>query len=286
MAKDRWPELCQSVAKDDGLPVREAGKWTEDKLYFWHRYIEITTTSMVGKQAWREGLCYVDLFSGPGICRLKSTGKRFPGSPLIAANAAKPFSRILLVEKDPSFARACATRLETSAQAAATRVFCGDCNDLVDQVAQELPPEALTLAFIDPEGLDVRFDTLRRLTAGRRVDILVLFAVAYDVLRNIQYYYPDPDSKLDQFLGPDSNWRAKWDQLGNQEGHRARAFFTGLYQDQLSRHLGYVQVADQVMKSPKGPLYTLVYASKHPRGLDFWHKVTQKDSSGQLNLDF
>jgi hypothetical protein len=41
--KDRWTELCQRVATSDGLPVREAGPWTEDKLYYWHRYIEITT---------------------------------------------------------------------------------------------------------------------------------------------------------------------------------------------------------------------------------------------------
>jgi hypothetical protein len=46
--KDRWPELCELVEQDDGLPTRDAGPWTEDKLFFWNRYIDITTTSMVG----------------------------------------------------------------------------------------------------------------------------------------------------------------------------------------------------------------------------------------------
>jgi hypothetical protein len=31
-------------------------------------------------------------------------------------------------------------------------------------------------------------------------------------------------------------------------------------------------------------LYTLVYASKHERGLDFWDKIAHKEPSGQRTL--
>src|SRR5690606_21668071 len=123
MAKDRWQALCKSVAQDDGLPVRDAGSWTEDKLYFWNRYLEITTTSMVGKRAWSTGLSYVDLFAGPGICRLRDSGKRFPGSPLLAANTPKPFSQILLVEANPELANACRQRINRTKAADRTQVF-------------------------------------------------------------------------------------------------------------------------------------------------------------------
>ena len=34
MARNRWPELCEKYKRDDGLPVREVGPWTEDKLFF------------------------------------------------------------------------------------------------------------------------------------------------------------------------------------------------------------------------------------------------------------
>jgi len=38
MAKaDLWPKLLPLVAGDDGMPVRECGPWTEDKLYFWSK---------------------------------------------------------------------------------------------------------------------------------------------------------------------------------------------------------------------------------------------------------
>jgi hypothetical protein len=91
-ARDRWPDLCKLYEADDGLPAREVGSWTEDKLYFWNRYIDITTKAMIGNPQWPAGLAYVDLFAGPGICRLKETGRRIPGSTLIAANSPKTIS--------------------------------------------------------------------------------------------------------------------------------------------------------------------------------------------------
>src|SRR5258708_7743313 len=100
MAKDRWQELCKLVEFDDGLPTRDAGSWTVDKLWFWHRYIEITTSAMVGNPKWTAGLVYVDLFAGPGICTLRETRERIPGSALIAAHASKPFEKILVCERD------------------------------------------------------------------------------------------------------------------------------------------------------------------------------------------
>src|SRR5439155_24425314 len=114
MARNRWPDLCEKYKIDDGLPVRDVGPWTEDKLFFWNRYIEITTTAMVGHPKWPAGLAYVDLFAGPGICRVETTDKRIPGSALIAANAPKSFRIILASELDADCARALESRLKQS----------------------------------------------------------------------------------------------------------------------------------------------------------------------------
>src|SRR6516165_525275 len=105
--RDRWPELCTLVSADDGLPVNEFGVWTEKKLHFWNRYIEITTSAMVGHPSWPAGLTYVDLFAGAGICRLEGSGRRIPGSPLIAACAPKAFRSILLCKRNEILASAC-----------------------------------------------------------------------------------------------------------------------------------------------------------------------------------
>src|SRR5207253_3206030 len=98
MAKDRWKDLCKLVEMDDGLPTRPVGPWTEQKLWFWNRYLEITTTAMVGHPNWKAGLAYVDLFAGPGVCVIEETGKRMPGSVLLASHAPKRFRMILASE--------------------------------------------------------------------------------------------------------------------------------------------------------------------------------------------
>jgi three-Cys-motif partner protein len=284
MARDRWPELCEIVETDDGLPTRSVQHWTQDKLIFWNRYIHITTTAMVGNPAWRAGLIYVDLFGGPGICTLKETRKRIPGSPLIAAHAPKPFERIIVCEKDPELANACNIRLQTSPARKRFSVLEGDCNNLVESVGAMIPDRALTLAFIDPTGLHARFETIAALSGRGRVDLLLLFADAYDIQRNVEVYYQDPNSNLDQVLGPGSDWRAQWDGLDNRNSTNVRKMFADIYKNQLLRHLKYRVFGEHQMRSVRGALYRLIYASKHERGLDFWEKATHKDPGGQGRL--
>lgn len=282
--KDRWPELKKLVSHDDGLLCRECGPWTEEKLWFWHRYLEITTGAMVGHPNWRGGLCYVDLFSGPGVCRVREKGVRLPGSPLLAAHAAKAFRRIILVELGDVEASALEARMLGSPASDRFRVIRGDCNEAIQQVVDEIPAESLTLAFIDPEGLDVHFETLRTLVSGRAVDFLLLFADAVEAVRNADFYESMPESKLDAMLGPDSGWREAWAKVRSSEGAKKRALFPTIYERQIKSILGYRGFRSEVINGPSGPLYRLIYASKHERGLEFWDKVTKRALSGQAKL--
>ena len=199
--RNQWPELCKLVESDDGLPVNEFGQWTEQKLHFWNRYIEITTSAMVGHPQWEAGIIYVDLFSGAGICRIEGSGRRIPGSPLIAACAPKPFRHILLCEKDDVLGNACEKRIHRIAPNAAIAFLRGDCNQVVHEIAGRIPNAALTLAFIDPQGMDVEFETIRVLAKRGRVDLLILLADAVDFVRNVDIYRAQTTSKPDRFFG-------------------------------------------------------------------------------------
>jgi len=284
MEEDRWPELCEAVEKDDGLPVRSAGHWTRDKLYFWNTYLHITTMAMVGSPFWPGGLVYVDLFGGPGVCTLKS-GKRMPGSALIAAYARKPFSKIIVCEKNAKFARTCEVRLRNSATASECHVLPGDCNKLAEKVASMIPDRALTLAFIDPTGLHAHFKTIQTLSTDRRADLLILFADRQDIVRNVETYAKQGSaSNLDKVLGPDSNWQELWRELPNHTSEKVCDLFTEIYKRQLERHLGYRFFEQETMSSSQSPLYKLIFASKSERGLDFWQKATRKHASGQGRL--
>lgn len=287
MAKmhDRWPELCELVRHDDGLPTRKAGSWTEDKLYFWSRYIDITTTSMVGHPKWPEGLVYVDLFAGPGVCEIPSPTRRFPGSTLIAAHARKPFRLILGCEKEEASANALQQRLARLMPQDRFQVFRGDCNQQVDRIASAIPKGALTLAFIDPEALHIWFESIRTLADCGQVDLLILLADRMDIVRNVDLYYKQPKSNLDRMFGPNSSWREKWLALQNRTPENICKLFVEEYQLQLGL-LGYRKFGEKQMQSARGPLYRLIYASKHERGLEFWDKVTRKDRAGQSDLDF
>jgi three-Cys-motif partner protein len=282
MANEEWDKLCNSVAQDDGLRTWEdVGAWTQDKLAFWHRYVSITTNAMTDNEAFPGGLIYVDLFAGAGICRTKGSRKRIPGSALIAASTPKPFARIIACEQNPELADACQVRLKKTLVASRCHVLQGDCNELIDDIVSLIPERSLTLAFIDPKGLDAKFTTIETLASRRRVDIVALFADAYDILRNAEYYYrADRNSKLDQVLGQNSGWRERLDALPNQSGTNRRKLFAQIYMDQLRRHLRYTELHPETMKSDKGAMYTLIYASKDKLGLKFWYEALDKDTHG------
>jgi three-Cys-motif partner protein len=282
--RDQWPELCKLVEADDNLPVNPYGQWTENKLHFWNRYIEITTTSMVGHPSWPVGLYYVDLFAGPGVCQIEESGRRLPGSPLIAARAPKSFNHLLLCELENELADACESRLRRLAPGIPATVFRGNCNDRIGEIRRQIPRGALTLAFIDPQGLDIEFDTIRQLAESGQVDLLILVADAVDFVRNVDHIYVNQDnSKVDKFLGRGQDWRSQWRALGNTQGPNARNFLSNLYQLQLKR-LGYIEFREKPILGKNGPLYRILFASKHERGAEFWDKVTKKDVFGQRDL--
>lgn len=288
MGRDRWPELCELVRKDDGLPTwGEGGLWTKAKLYFWYRYLDITTTAMVGNARWPGGVVYVDLFAGAGVCTPKESKERLPGSILIAANMAKPFTRIVACEAVEEIADACRARLAATPVASRCHVLTGDCNERIGQVVDLIPAGSLTLAFIDPNGLDAKFATIAALSEHRNVDFVMLFADAYDIPRNLeQHYRRDRNSKLDQVLGPNSRWRERLDELPNPTGANKRNLFRRIYEEQVRDHLGYMHIRHKAIESPNGPIYTLVYASKHKLGLKFWDEALKKEASGQRMLPF
>ena len=286
-AIDSWRDLCEKYSEPDGLPVwKKAGPWTEDKLYFWKRYLDITTKAMHSSRAFPGGLVYVDLFGGAGVCASKEAPtKRFPGSAIIAAHAAKPFRKIIVCEQNRLLAKACRTRLDATAVADRCEVLVGDCNALVHEVVQKIPQRALTLAFIDPKGLDAQFETIEVLARNSRVDFVLLFADAYDITRNCERVYrPDLDSKLDQVLGPGIDWRKELDGLKHSNSVTRRKLFADIYKRQLERLLKYKYFGKKVMKRGGRPLYRLVYASKDKLGLKFWREALKEDSGGQREL--
>ena len=242
---------------------------------------------MTGNPAFPDGLTYVDLFCGAGVCQVdigSNQLRRFPGSSLIAASTPKQFSRLLLVDSDVVRVNASVERIRRTGFSGAVRSWVGDANVLVNEVRAAVPARSLSVVFIDPYSLDIQFETIRRLATDRAMDLMILFSDAIDVARNVEeYYYPQKSDKLDSFLGKRSRWRERWDKLPRRTGPDIRQMFADVYVEQL-RSLGYLHSKSWPLEGPHGPVFRLVYASKHELGLKYCEIANNEDFEGNRGL--
>ncbi len=191
----------------DGLRARPGRIWTVEKLTYLQNYASAFTTAMRGK--W-ERLVYIDLLAGPGRDIDLERNKEFDGSPLIALHIRPAFDHCFFGDKDKRNVDILKKRIAAS-DAKRVSVEVGDCNVLIDKVVKQISQKTLGLAFVDPEGFEVDFRTLRIL-AKRRIDVLYWFPSGIAIRRNLKNFQTLTDSPMERFWGRD--WRqlpiAKW----------------------------------------------------------------------------
>jgi three-Cys-motif partner protein len=177
---------------DDRFLAREAGAWTKDKLYYVERYAKTFTTAMAAKRQsakWSE-LVYLDLLCGPGRCVIRSPREIVDGSPLRALKVRPEFDRFSFADADETNIDALSKRIPAG-QAGKVTLQVGDCNVIVRDVVKRLSPKGLALAFLDPEGFEVHFDTLAALST-RRIDIVYLFPSGIGIKRAMPHFLRRP----------------------------------------------------------------------------------------------
>jgi three-Cys-motif partner protein len=255
----------------DGLLARSVGLWSKDKLRVVGNYMGIFTSSMKGK--W-DGLTYVDLFAGPGLCVVEDTGGELPGSPLLALDTKKPFDTVICVEQDDEARDALERRVRRHTRGNTVQVLAGDCNAIIGNVVTRMPRGFLSLVFIDPEGVSgLDADTMRALADQRMsVDLIVLFPQGMSVNRNRwQWIGSAEDTPLDRVLDG-REWRTNTTPEVVQ-------FMV------LLRELGFtfVESARRAFKNRRGAqLYYLVFASKSPTAVNFWEKISRDEDQPSL----
>ena len=270
------PESVQPV--DDGQYIPTVGQWSSDKHYYLSRYMDAFTTSM--REKWG-GLHYIDLFAGAGIERLKESKALEWGSPMLAARARFPFSRLHLCEK--SSVKYKALTIRASKVRADSQILLGDANERVDEIVREVPTrDTLSLAFLDPYGLHLEFETIRKLS-NVRADLIIFFPDRIDALRNWEkYYLKNPDSHLDRCLGQGADWRSI---LNATPSNRLAEVLRELYVNQI-RSLGYSEFEYQRINMKGRPLYILIFCSRSNLAAKLWRRISITESDGQRRLPF
>jgi three-Cys-motif partner protein len=278
----------------DGLLMRDAGAWAAEKLDYLCRYLNIFTTSM-RTRPWR-GLHFIDLFSGPGKCQIRNTKQILLGSPLLALTLPHPFTQYFFVDADPTAIDALKNRCDSSDQASRIHYKVGDSNHIVSDIVQRIETidhqyikgkwASLNLAFLDPEGLELEWNTVALLGKINRMDLIIYYP-QMGLTRQMPKDIQNPAStKIDTYFGG-TEWRDVYKscQLGKtQTLHRS---LMDLYERKL-QSLGYVEIKENepLMRNTdrNAPLYRLIFASKHPLGNQFWQQITSRDVYGQTRL--
>jgi three-Cys-motif partner protein len=292
------------LPEDDGLPARPSGKWVKEKLFYVKKYIDVFEIAMRNK-SWRRRI-YIDLFSGPGKCKIRRSEDYILGSPLLAIQTQHPFTDYFFVDLKQNNIDALQERCKASPiSKEALHFLVGDANIKVDEIAQQISDidakfitgllPCLNLAFLDPEGLELDWTTVETLARMKRMDLIIHYS-QFGLTRNFETFYNSPnENRADRFFGS-KEWRKIYaDSLerGEIAIHRSLMDF---YKSRL-RELGYVVIKDNVedvnqnVREPlirhstkNAPLYRLLFASKHPLGNKLWEEVTKKDIYGQQSF--
>jgi three-Cys-motif partner protein len=269
---------------DDGLETPEVGPWAEDKYRIVSLYATLFSSGMKNKWDTR---VYVDLYSGAGHVRVRDTQRLLFGSPLLAIQVPDSFEKYVFCEEDPVRMKALVARTKRLAPQADVSYIEGNCDDRIREILNATPRYSkertvLSLCFVDPYDLGIRFETLAAL-ADRFTDFLVLLALHMDANRNYEHYVDEKSTKVALFLG-DSGWREQW-KLAQMTAMSFPMFLADAFAARMES-LGYLPPPRMkvIRLSEKNvPLYHLAIFSRNTRAYEFWGEVL-KYSTDQLGL--
>jgi three-Cys-motif partner protein len=262
------------VIGTDGNLALTVGPWAREKLHYIGRYCEIFNTGMKNRWPIR---AYIDLFAGPGLCRVWTTREEILGSPLLALKSTTPFTHYYFNDLHAETLHALEERVRQY-KLPNVQYFNTDCNSAVDELLDKLPSDSLDFCFIDPFKWEIKFDSIRKLTENRRMDLAITFHVG-----NIKRVTEQPPPELLAFF-PDDRWLEEYRKARRERKHTGRVLLDAYKRGLTS--LGYEAIKDYILQvnTKNVPLYHLIFASKSPRGADFWDKIAARSEAGQYRM--
>jgi len=282
------PRMIVVDVSDDGLFSEDVGKWAEEKHGLVSLYAKLFSTGM--KDKWDERV-YIELYAGSGHGKIRETSRIIAGSPLQALTLEHPFDKYIFCEMNPKALEALRARVRRTAPSANVAYIGGDCNQRVSEILNEIPAHSmghrvLSLCFVDPYDIGIKFETLRTLS-DRFIDFLILLALYMDANRNHENYIKEEAVKVDEFLGS-RTWRDEW-MASQQNGTPFPQFLA----EEFSRSMGRLNYQIQPFYKMKPVkiaemnvrLYRLALFSRSDRAYKFWDQVL-KYSTPQTTFDF
>ena len=236
----------------------EPGPWCLTKLISLAYFVDIYTR-IIPKVGIFNKMRYIELLSGAGLCRVKEIGDIVAGSALIAATMRnREFDEYILVELDLKRSSALQKRMNILTNNA--RVIVGDCNKAVDDIVNSLGNKDHYLAFVDSEGLEVNWSTIKKLLS-KQGDLIFNFqsSMVTRVVGRAKAGMQGDAKKLDAFFGDD-----RWKKLDN-----ADELLLG-YVDKIKQDTNRKRIVTLPIKGDGSYRYDLILATKVTKGENPW----------------
>ena len=269
----------------DELPTRDSQDYAKDKLTILKGYMGRFTTAMKDKK-WR-ALNYIDLQAGPGKNRFSPSGDVMLGSPLLALTTRFAFDSLFLIEMGAQEFGALKARVGSSDLKVRAQLYNEDCNVAVNRIVNVISQvdgkfisgkwPSLNLAFLDPEGLEIQWQTVEKLAGLSRMDLIINFSTS-GITRNAGLAAnTEEDTSVDRFFGT-RDWRSVYEDARDGGSTVVRRTLIDFYLGRL-HDMGYVETKreEKEFKNQRNvQIYTMIFASKNDLGVKFWNGAVQE----------
>ena len=201
LSQHEWLErrLHRLIDLRDKILAVDSDVYGEPEYGFWSLKKEIALMYCIWPflqiaKKYFESYHYLDLFAGSGMMKVDEK-TFFVGSPIVALGGTPPdieFNSYVCFEIEKRRAAILETRLKMVSSELGVgpcKVFKNDCNEqlplILKSTCNDQPDKTCFLAFVDPEGFEVRWDTIQTLLKHCKGDLLLTFQTS-GILRNIE----------------------------------------------------------------------------------------------------
>lgn len=280
-----------SSYKQDG----KSGPWAIEKWSVLKRYLEAYTTVLKKKSY---NTYFIDAFAGTGKAELREPAATeapllqdyiadpdyiefLSGSALTALEISNPFSGYLFCEPNAGRARKLRDAISNHPLKSRIRVREEPAQLAIQNRVVNNPGinwnRSRAVCFLDPFALEVGWDSLEKLASTKSIEVILNFPLGMAIQRLL----PNDVSKsevhrkrLNQYFGTNDWFEIVYPEIGSLFGTtRSKSPDAGLlllewYRTRLRNSFGLVSSPRLVRNTRGTPLYHLIWAGSHPKGLE------------------
>lgn len=283
------------------------GTWTDQKLERLRKYLSAYTTALKNQPF---ELAYIDAFAGTGYRTAKAnedtTESIFPeleeedarqfveGSARIALQTEPHFANYIFIEKKGKhISELERLKMEFPDKANDIAIENAEANDYLKKLCIKNWKKHRAVLFLDPYGMQVRWDTLAMIAQTKAIDIWILFPLGVAVNRLLKRNGKINDvvrKRLDEMFGTGDWYNAFYKEITSEDLFGSRTtvrkvssfpLISKYFVERLRTIFAGVAPHPLPLYNSRGnPLYLLCFSAANPTGARIALKIAQNILQG------